>query len=430
MFFYSFIKAFKFVKIRAMSFSKPIQLTFGEYGHTLHHCQVMSPDNEWVVYDTRNEDSAIGTTTRIERVNVKSKAVEVLYEVEHYNAYGPGVGAVTYAPHQDMVLFIHGLKNASVSNPYAMDRRTGVGIDPKEPYCPIYFDARDVRLPFTKGALRGGTHSHCWHPDGELISFTYNDEVLNKAEIANDRVVGVMFPQRVEVLNADDESFSGNCFSVVVATIVNNAKNGSDQIEKAFDECWVGQQRTIAFQGWVRDENGLRQTEIFTVELPHDLSIEDELPLKGTISKLPSPPKAVYQKRVTYTPKGISSFRHWLRSSPDGKYVYFLMENDQHITNIYKVNVENGEILPVTDHATSIHSPFNLSPDGTLLTYFCNHSLMVYNTIKRSFNVLIASNLDLYGIPSFDKNGTTIYYNQYVKTNLTSKFLQIFKINL
>lgn len=413
-----------------MNKATPIQLTFGSYGHTLHHCQIMSPDNQWIVYDIRNEDSAIGTTTRIERVHTDSKTIEILYEVAHTSNYGPGVGAATYSPNQDCVLFIHGLQNATSEFPYAMNRRSGVGIFISHPNQPIHFDARNCNFPYTKGALRGGTHSHCWHPDGNLISFTYNDAVLSEANIDNERVVGIMFPQEVNLENENAENFSGKYFSAIVSRIVNNAQYGSDEIEKAFDECWVGNKRTIAFQGWVRDSEGNRKTEIFIIDLPQDLTYDGKFPLEGDNRTLPHPPEGVGQKRVTRTLKGVSGFRHWLRSSPDGQFVYFLMEDEFNCTNIFSVNIQNSEVNQVTFHNSAIHSPFNISPNGHQFVYLWNDSLVVFDTIKRSFNVLIASNLDLYGIPNFDKNGEFVYYNQYVEDELASKFLQIFKMKL
>ncbi|PBD34340.1 hypothetical protein CK247_30830, partial [Klebsiella pneumoniae] len=32
--------------------------------------------------------------------------------------------------------------------------------------------------PYTPGALRGGSHVHVYSPNGQFVSFTYNDHVL------------------------------------------------------------------------------------------------------------------------------------------------------------------------------------------------------------------------------------------------------------
>lgn len=408
----------------------PVQLTFGNYGHTLHHCQVISPDNHWLVYDTRNSDTEIGITTRIERVNVETFEVEVLYEVKNANSYGPGVGAATYSPIEDRIIFIHGISNSTADKPYGMSRRTGVSININNPNVPIYMDARNIYPPFTVGALRGGTHSHCWNSTGDLISFTYNDFVLEENNIPDERVVGVMFPKKVKVpLDDLAENISGEMFSVIVTDIVNIAKNGSDEIEKAFDECWLGNKRTIAFQGWVRDENGNRKTEIFKVDLPNDLTFPREnYPLEGTDYARPSTPKGINCKRVTNTLKGVSSFRHWLRTSPDGDRIYFLKEDDNLNTNLFVVYLNNGQIKQLTYHEYSIDSPFNISPNGLDFVYFSNFSLYVFSIKDHSLKLLVEKDKELYGTPNFDKTGNIIFYNKYVYANKTSKFLQILKI--
>src|SRR5690554_2219856 len=96
------------------------QLTQASQGHTIHHTQVFSPDGQWVVYDTRNDDTKIGSTGRIEMVNVLTGEVRLLYAVPHQNAYGPGVGAATFSPTEDRVIFIHGIRNANQTRPYGI----------------------------------------------------------------------------------------------------------------------------------------------------------------------------------------------------------------------------------------------------------------------------------------------------------------------
>jgi hypothetical protein len=49
--------------------------------------------------------------------------------------------------------------------------------------------------PFTPGALRGGSHVHVFSPNGENVSFTYNDHVMHELDPAQDlRNVGVAVP--------------------------------------------------------------------------------------------------------------------------------------------------------------------------------------------------------------------------------------------
>jgi hypothetical protein len=53
----------------------------------------------------------------------------------------------------------------------------------------------DITAPFTPGALRGGSHVHVFSPNGENVSFTYNDHVMHELDPAQDlRNVGVAVP--------------------------------------------------------------------------------------------------------------------------------------------------------------------------------------------------------------------------------------------
>lgn len=53
----------------------------------------------------------------------------------------------------------------------------------------------DITAPYTPGALRGGSHVHVYSPNGQFVSFTYNDHVLHERDPALDlRNVGVAAP--------------------------------------------------------------------------------------------------------------------------------------------------------------------------------------------------------------------------------------------
>src|SRR5690606_39209202 len=179
-------------------------------------------------YDTRNDDTQIGRTGSIEMVNTETGEVEVLYQTTNQTDAGPGVGAATFSPTQDRVLFIHGIRNADASRPYGMTRRTGVAVDVAHPGKPIFMDARDITPPFTEGALRGGTHAHSWSGDGKWISFTYNDylmEQLAKTDttVRDLRTVGIMVPRYVAVgRDRTLENNSGAHFSVIVTDVTEN----------------------------------------------------------------------------------------------------------------------------------------------------------------------------------------------------------------
>ena len=160
-----------------------IQITHDlSYNHDLDNNDNFSPDDQWLVYDTRTEAGGIGANGKIEKVNVSTGEKVVLYELPHNRDFGPGAGAVSYSHAESKVVFIHGLLSAKEENPYQQWRRSGVIIDDSNPGVPIFMDARNISEPFTPGALRGGTHRHEWSGDGQWIGYTYNDAILKQLE--------------------------------------------------------------------------------------------------------------------------------------------------------------------------------------------------------------------------------------------------------
>ena len=159
-----------------------IQLTSDNHGHLLNTSQCFSKDDQWIVYDGRNVDDGIQQNGTIAMVHVKTKEIRTLYTTSHQTEYGPGVGAVTFSPVEDRVLFIHGIRNADKENPYGYSRRTGVSVLINKPGIGEFLDARNIAPPFTPGALRGGTHAHSWSADGKWISLLITITSLNNCQ--------------------------------------------------------------------------------------------------------------------------------------------------------------------------------------------------------------------------------------------------------
>ena len=417
----------------------PIQLTFDNQGHTLHHNQIESFDENFLVFDTRNDDTKIGETQFIKIIDLKTLEISTLYSTDNQSKFGPGVGAATFSPKENSVIFIHGIRNSDENKPYSATRRTGVSVNLDYPNQAVFMDARNIYTPFTAGALRGGTHSHSWHQNGKWISFAYNDYVLEEESkknplIKDQRVVGMMFPKEVEVpLDINLENNNGKMFSIIVSKVTNEAKNGSDEIEKAFDECWINETNNIAFQGHVRDKNGKLITEIFVASIPDQINFEEKDNLNGTNTTLPDVPLCISQKRITITENGISNFRHWLRSSPDGKIIYFLMEDEFDKTQLFGVNLVSNEIIQYSFLENSITSPFNLSPNGKCAIYFVDDKIYLNDLTEKKSKQLYQVqkiNNELTGIPNFSIDGKKIYLNQFVPNNFNEKFIQIFELDL
>jgi Tol biopolymer transport system component len=411
---------------------KEIQLTHDASGHCLNSTQCFSPDDQWIVYDGRNHDTMIGSTGLIAMVNTFTGEIRKLYEVPGQSEWGPGVGAATFSPVSDRVMFIHGIRNASEEKPYSITRRTGVAIDLARPQTPIFLDARDVVAPFTNGALRGGTHAHTWSADGDWISFTYNDAVVS----SDLRTVGIMVPGRQVIVSPDEngENNSGEMFALLAVPVVASAAAGSDEIEKAFDETWIGRRRAIAFQGHVRDEHGALKTEIFVAEIPESIvALAAGTDLRGTTATLPVVPDFITHRRLTFTSKGVSAApRHWLRSNAGGSLIAFLAQDHHNHIQLFGVSPDSGEVTQITHHDFSIKGPFNFSPDGKWLAYPADNSVFITEVSSGKSERITPKtdeNSRPVGAVNWSNNGKMLCYNRYVDS-AEGLFLQVFLITV
>ena len=425
-----------------------IQLTKDPSGHCINSTEVFSPDDKWIVYDSRSVDSGIGAAGEVAMVNTGTGEIRTLYKTENQTEFGPGLGAVTFSPAGDRVLFIHGIRNANEENPYAMTRRTGVAVDINNPMKPIFLDARSMNPPFVKGALRGGTHAHTWSSDG-WISYTYNDYLIEqtakKGGAAQDlRTIGIMVPGR-SVSVPDDgslENNDGEMFSVIVAEVKDNPKPGSDEIDKAYDECWIGtngyvksdgtrQKHAIAYQGNVRDEAGNVKTEIFVVDIPDDLPEKmDDLEISPDPGVRLPVPKALVSRRITRLERGVSNKpRHWLRSSSDGEKIGFLAADEKGVIQFHMVSPNGGDVRKVTNNEFSVKGPFNFSRDGKRVAYIGDNSVFVTD-VETGRTERISQKYPDDSAPTgavvWSYDGKTLAFNRHIKGEDGENYLQIF----
>ncbi len=456
------------------------QHTYTPHGHILTHAQVWSPDGRWLVYDVRSD--AMGEVfdgSRIEAVDTLTGEIRVLHQTRH----GAHCGVATFSAASNQVAFIRGPQHPTGDWSYAPYHREGIvvkfdqveaaaGNEGSDGSDGSNLDARDIVAPYTPGALRGGTHVHLFSADGRWVSFTYEDHVLATAQAAgqtsdagplgaagqpgiepNQRNVGISIAGRpVCVPRSHQRNHDGTHFSMLVTRTHASPVPGSDQIQRACEEAWVGthgyhrpdstrQRRALAFQGEVITAAGLPIREVFVVDLPDDLialcdeeiasvnnvtassnnittsarnlatstASPDHL-IQGTASTMPRPPRGITQRRLTFTHDrkhpGIQGPRHWLRSSPDGQRIAFLMKDDAGVVQLFTVQPwagqakagpsqgghskggqaqagpsQPGDIQQVTHIQQSIASAFTWHPDGSRIACVIDRSVCTVDVV-------------------------------------------------
>lgn len=433
---------------------KEIQLTHELKGHMLNQRQAFSPDDASLVFDYRNDDSKIGENASIGILNIHKQESRPVYNLENQSSFGPGVGAGSFHPKKNQLVFIHGLKNASESRPYTFTRRFAMLLDLDDPKNSGPLEARDVEPPFTKGALRGGSHAYSFSKDGRMVSFTYNDAVLAEEALVNPnvqdlRTVGAfLMNEPVSILGEkDDENFDGKAFSVLLAEVHSQPEPGSDQINKAYEECWVGtcgytkpdgsiQKNAMAYLGDIFTANGEKITEVFISDIPEVNSEMKASVNAGSKDAFPSLPKGVIQRRLTFTEDepypGIQGPRHWLRSSPDGSLIYFYKKDDSGIVQVYAVSPNGGEIKRLTSNTVSPETSFSLSADGKFLAYGIKEKIYIADSRNGDVQMIYSTALDSTSHLSnlnWSNSGYQLAYNRKV-ADQDSSYFQIFMLDL
>jgi len=428
------------------------QLTHAPCGHVLTNVNVWSSDGRWIVYDVRTGEAFNGT--RIERVEVRTGAVQCLYASQD----GANCGVVTCDPASPRVVFIHGPEHPTAEWSYGFTRRRGAVVDLRRPGLARPLDAMTYAPPFTPGALRGGSHVHVFSPDGRWVSFTYEDDVLARLDAAagapphepNQRNVGVAVPAGpVRAGSAHPRNNDGDWFSVVVTRTVAQPRPGSDEIARAFEEGWVGregyvradgtrQRRALAFQGLVTAPDGRTHAEVFIADLPDDPTQAEAEPLEGTPTTRPAPPRGVRQRRLTFTAgrarPGVAAVpRHWLRASPDGAQIAFLMPDDAGIVQFWTVSPNGGAPRQVTRNAAGVSSAFTWSPDGRRLAHVMDGCVCITD-VATGRTVPLTVRREGAGAPSaqacvFSPDGRAIAYTREVAA-AAGVFPQIFVVEV
>ena len=353
------------------------QLTFAPRHHQLTNINTWTPDSRWLAFDVRPSGASF-TGETIEQVNVETGELDVIYRA----AQGAHVGVVTVNPQKAQYVFIHGPENPDESWRYDFHHRRGVLVEKGKA---TNLDAMDITPPFTPGALRGGSHVHVFSPDGEWLSFTYNDHVLHELDPKLDlRNVGVALP--FGPVNPDIDhprEYAGSRWCALVSRTTPTPRPGSDEINRAYEEGWVGnngylkadgsrQRRASAFIGDTLSTRGEKVPELFIVDLPQEEAVWRQAS-PGSAVSLPAPPAGVMQRRLTFTHArrypGLATVpRHWVRSNPQGSEIAFLMKDDNGVAQLWLISPEGGEPRQLTC-GEGVQSAFNWHPSGNAIGF-------------------------------------------------------------
>lgn len=352
------------------------QITFTPRHHQLTNTNTWTPDSHWLVFDVRPSGASF-TGETIERVNVHTGELEVIYRA----VQGAHVGVVTVHPQVEKYVFIHGPEHPDADWQYDFHHRRGVIAQAGSVST---LDAMDITPPWTPGALRGGSHVHVFSPNGEFVSFTYNDHVLHERDPALDlRNVGVATPYGPVTVSAQHpREYGGSHWCVLVSRTTPSPQPGSDEINRAYEEGWVGN-HALAFIGDTLSVTGEKVPELFLVTLPQDeegWKTPGDAPLEGTDATLPAPPRGVRQRRLTFThsrrfPGLVNVPRHWVRSHPQGSDIAFLMRDERGVTQLWLIPLQGGEPRQLTHHPAGIQSAFNWHPSGKWLGFVLDNRI-------------------------------------------------------
>ena len=362
------------------------QLTSSPQNHLLTNTRVWSPDGNWIAYDVRSDAAGdLFDGNRIEAVNVHSGEVRVLYESKN----GAHCGVVTWHPREMKAAFILGPENSTPDWQYGASHRQGVIVDFEKSGVLENLDARNLTPPFMPGALRGGSHVHIWDAAGDWLSFTYNDALVE----SDIRDVAIAVPSGpLAVAKTNPRNHDGNYFCALVTRTKANPRPGSDEISRACEEGWIGtngyvrsdgswQKRALAFQGTVLTRDGKAVPEVFVADLPEDFNKTAPELVAGTSGHRPVPPNGVTQRRLTFTTerkfRGLQGPRHWLRSSPDGSRIAFLMKDEAGVAQIWTISPNGGEPKQLTHNSYDIASAFSWSPAGEKIAHVMDNCVCV-----------------------------------------------------
>jgi uncharacterized protein (TIGR03437 family) len=291
-----------------------LQLTSSAISHLLDNNDNFSKDNRFLCFDTRDTvGTGIGNGTAIMKVDLWTSVESLIYAPDSVivgsSGSAPGLGAVSFSPVADEVVFIHGpfVSEIPALGAYGTTNRRGAVVPGDGSGKVKFLDMRDVTSAVTTpGAHRGGSHRHEYSLDGKRVGFTYDDALLTPAGYG--RTLGFMAPHPKAPAGATH-------YAALLVPIVpaNTAKPG--ELERGADDSWIGAKGLMrGFIGTVKQQDGSYMSSLFVVDIPEDVDVTTAD--SGTTTRFPGPPKGTAIRRLTHTAAaGI------VRGSHDGAWV-------------------------------------------------------------------------------------------------------------
>ena len=408
------------------------------YDHLLDNNDNFSPDDRYLVFDTRTP-AGIHESALIAKVEIASGKIIPLYHPQRANKFGPGVAAASFAHIRNEVIFIHGpLRPSGPENQYEKYRRVGALVSGDGNGVLAFADVRNSALPYTVGALRGGTHRHEFSGDDKWIGFTYNDAVVRThgLEIHKDldlRTIGVTkLGDPVHVPETRQFVTDSAGFSVLVVVVTPDPKPGSDEISHAASDSWVGlngypradggRQRARAFIGSTRDKQGHPVDELYVVDIPEEIHTPGPLgPLEGTATSFPMPPAGTIQRRLTHTEMALyPGCKGIARSSPDGERISFRMRDSRGHWQIFLIGPQGGAPQQATFIEGGIDTDARWHPSGHAIACIAGNRILITDVRPGpefgQSRILIDRAPTPYALV-WSHDGKTLAYNRTVKTD-------------
>ncbi len=421
-----------------------------EFHHELDNNDNFSPDDRYLVFDTRTDEGGIGASKQVAKVEIITGEITTLYQTDPSSEFGPGVGAASYSHVRDEVIFIHGpFHPTGPQNQYEQFRRVGVIASADGSGDFRLADARDTQPPYSAGALRGGTHRHEFSGDGNWVGFTYNDAVVREYGKSVDkdldlRTIGVARLGKPKTVPSSEQfPDRADGYSALVVVVVPEPQPGSDEISRAAGDSWVGRdgylrldgtrQFARAFIGTTRDSSGNPVDELFVVDIPDDITRPGPLgPLEGTQKTLPMPPVGTVQRRLTHsTDRAYPGCEGIVRVSHDGAQIAFLMKDNQGHVQVFLISPQGGKLRQATFIKGGVDTGVRWHPGGQAFVTVAGTRIFVTNVEpgpKFGKSRVLVDRAPAPFALVWSHNGKTIAYNRRIETD-GRETTQIFAID-